>query len=177
MNASKRMITLVVLLVTVVAVYWLVEVNREMIDIVSPDDPYVPSIVNDPEPDPENWDIDQFKAFFVEYRLQRDRVRATEKEMLNEMINNENVSPEAKREAEEQILDLVELMEDELMVENMLKAHGYKDAVFFFKDGMVNVVVQSEALGEQEFMQIAEMVSSVTGVTMDRITVVEHNNR
>jgi stage III sporulation protein AH len=177
MNTSKRLLTLTVLLVTVVAVWWLVEVNRDMIDIVSRDAPYVPSIVSETEPDPESWDLDQFKAFFVEYRLQRDRVRAKEVEMLNDMIDNDNVSPEAKRKAEEQLLDIIELMEHELMVENMLKAHGYKDAVFFLKDGKVNVVVQADALGEQEFLQIVEMVSGVTGVAMEQITVVEHNNR
>lgn len=176
MNTSRKMLTLILLLVTVVAVWYVVEVNRDMIEIVAPKDPVVPSVGNG-QVDPGNWDLDQFQAFFVEYRLQRDRVRANEVEMLTQMIDNANVSPEAKKQAEEQYLALIKLMEQELLVENMLKAHGYKDAIFFLKEGSVNVVVQADSIGEKEFLQIAEMVSSVTGVAMDKIAVTEHNNR
>lgn len=178
MNTSRKMLTLALLLVTVVAVWYVVEVNRDMIEIVSPKsrDPVIPSIGSE-QIDPGNWDLDQFKAFFVEYRLQRDRVRANEVEMLTQMIDNANVSPEAKKQAEEQYLALIKVMEQELMVENLLKAHGYKDAIFFLKDGSVNVVVQAETIGEKEFLHIAEMVSSVTGVAMDKIAVTEHNSR
>lgn len=177
MNMTRKLMTLTLLLVTLVAVWWLVDLNGEMINVVSPEQPAVPSVVNDPQPLPENWDLDQFKAFFVEYRLQRDRVRASEVEMLNQMIDNPNISPEGKKQAEEQLLTLIEVMEKELLVENMLKAQGYKDAVFFYRGTIANVVVQAESLNEQEFMQIAEMVSSTTGVAMEHVTVVEHNGR
>ena len=178
MNTSRKMLTLVLLLVTVVGVWYVVEENREMIEIVSQQDkvPVVPSIGSE-QLDPGNLDFDKFESFFVEYRLQRDRVRANEQEMLTQMINNPNVSPEAKKQAEEQYLAQIKLMEQELMVENMLKANGYKDAIFFLKAGAVNVVVQADSIGEKEFLQIAEIVSSVTGVAMDKIAVTEHNNK
>jgi stage III sporulation protein AH len=162
---------------TVVAVWWLVEVERDIINIASPDEPTVPSVVSDPEPNPEDWDLDQFEAFFVEYRLQRDRVRANEVEMLNGMVDNPNTSAEGKKQAENQLLSLIEVMEKELLVENMLKAHGFRDAVFFYRGGVANVVVDAESLTEQEFIQITEMVSSATGVSMDQVTVVEHTGR
>jgi hypothetical protein len=56
----------------------------------------------------------------------------------------------------------------------MIKAQGFKDAVFFMKDGKANVVVKAAKLNQTEFMQIAEMVSTVTGVSFDNIAVVEH---
>lgn len=182
MNAAKRFVMLVVLVVAVVAVWY---ANNEKYDRFRIDTPAVPALpalpavpaVTDPEPNPENWDLSQFKVFFVEYRLQRDRVRANEVEMLNQMIQNPNISPEGKKKAEDQLLALIELMEKELMVENMLKAQGYKDAVFFLKDGIVNVVIAAETITETEFLQIADMVSSVTGVSIDKISVVEHNER
>ncbi|MFW0861770.1 MAG: hypothetical protein AAGT88_06775 [Dethiobacter sp.] len=40
---------------------------------------------------------------------------------------------------------------------------------------MTNVVVQADNLKDQEFIQIAEMVSGVTGVEMEEVKVVEHS--
>ncbi|MBS4030476.1 MAG: SpoIIIAH-like family protein [Clostridiales bacterium] len=179
MNSQRRTSTLALLLIAVVAVWWLVQVEREVsrIEILTEEELAIPSIIPDTDSTPESWDMDQFKAFFIEYRLQRDRVRASEVEMLNQMIDNPNMSAEGKKQAEEQLLKLVSMMEKEMLVENMLKAHGYKDAIFFYQEGLVNVVVQAEQLTEQEFLQIAEMVSTVTGVKMEEVTVVEHNSR
>lgn len=133
-------------------------------------DPTVPTVA-----DPKQTGKENFEAFFVEYRLQRDRIRASEVEMLNQMIENPNITGDAKQEAEVQLLNLIELMEKELMVESMLKAQGFKDAVFFIKDGKANVVVEAAELDATQFMQIADMVSSVTGLSIDDISVVEHS--
>ena len=181
MSINKKLTTLVILVVTVVAVWWLADTQGDLIRINSPEEVPTesaePTVVNEPELDVENWDVEEFKAFFVEYRLQRDRVRGKEREMLNEMIDNPNVSPEAKQDAEQQLLELIDMMEKELLVENMLKAHGFRDAIFFYRDDMVNVVIQAENLSEQEFLQIAEMVSSAVGLNIERITVTEHSDR
>ena len=183
MSVNKKLVTMLILVVMVVAVWWLADMQSDLmgdvIHIESPEanESLVPSAVTDPQPDVENWDIEQFKAFFVEYRLQRDRVRGKEVEMLNDMVDNPNVSQEAKQKAEEQLLKLIDMMEKELLVENMLKANGFRDAVFFYRDDMVNVVVQAENLSDQEFLQIAEMVSSATGVNIEHVTVTEHSDR
>lgn len=177
MNNSRKMITLAVLFMTVAAVWWLVQLERDIFEISSPAGTPAPAVVNSPEPDPETWEPDEFKEFFIEYRLQRDRVRAGEVEMLNQMISNPNITPEGKKNAEEQLLGIIRVMEQELLVENMLKAHGHKDAVFFFRDGMANVVVQAGELTDKEFLQISEMVSNVTGVKMEKVMVTKHAGR
>jgi stage III sporulation protein AH len=177
MSGSRRLATLMILVVTVAAVWWLVDMNRDIFDIISHDPPSVPSVVPKQEPDPDNWNLDDFKAFFVEYRLQRDRVRTNEVEMLNQMVDNPNVSAEGKKQAEDQLLAIIELMEKELLVENMLKASGFRDAVFFYRGNVANVVVQAESLSDQEVIQIAEMVSSATGVALEHVVVSEHTDR
>ncbi|NLZ92592.1 MAG: SpoIIIAH-like family protein [Firmicutes bacterium] len=197
---SRKITTIVLLVLALAAVWYAKQFQSDRINIVSPgdqeavsenernekegadketggepqktDDPAVPT-TSDPEQG--NWNLESFEEFFVEYRLQRDRIRSNEIEMLNKMIDNPNITAEGKKEAEEQLLALIELMEKELMVENMLKAQGYKDAVFFLKDGRVNIVVQAAKLDETQFMQIADMVSVATGVRIEDISVVEHS--
>jgi stage III sporulation protein AH len=175
---SKKTFALAVLVLVAVSVLWICQVKEEIskLEILPDQTPAIPSISGS-EQAPDSWDINHFRAFFIEYRLQRDRVRAGELEILNRMMDNPNVSAEGKREAEEQMLVLVKVMEKELIIENMLKAQGYKDAVFFFHQGVANVVVDAEQLTDTQFLQIAEMVSGVTGVKIEDVTVVEHQSR
>jgi stage III sporulation protein AH len=177
MLSPKKAVSLTVVLLLGVCVWWLLQVDKEVSRFeFTPDESQVLPIIG-PEQAPDSWDLNQFRAFFIEYRLQRDRVRSNEMEVLNQMMANPNISAEGKRDAEKQMLALVETMEKELLVENLLKAQGYKDAIFFYHHGMANVVVQSEKLSDREFLQIAEMVSSVTGVKMEEVTVVEHQDQ
>lgn len=196
---SRKVTTIVLLVLALAAVWYAKQFQSDRINIVSPgeqedvsdnegktaddedaegEDPESteePTVSTISDPEAGNWNPESFEEFFVEYRLQRDRVRSNEVEMLNKMVDNPNITAEGKKEAEEQLLVLIELMEKELMVENMLKAQGYKDAVFFLKDGRVNIVVQAAKLDETQFMQIADMVSTSTGVSIGDISVVEHN--
>lgn len=125
------------ILVLVVAYVFLTGVEKEMsrIEIMPDEEIFKPLLADDLAVDPEHWKFDDAAAFFVEYRLERDRVRGQEIEMLNEMIDNPRVGAEARLEAEQQLLHLVDLAERELIVENMLKAQGYKDALLFSHRG------------------------------------------
>ena len=111
-------------------------------------------------------------AFFVEYRMQRDRIRAQEIELLKDIINNPASSSEGKQNAEHNLISLVSKMEQELMLENMIKAKGFEDVVFFFKDGIANVVVKAEELTDAEFFQIAEAAASITEENLENILVI-----
>ncbi|NLM52542.1 MAG: SpoIIIAH-like family protein [Firmicutes bacterium] len=193
-ETTKRLTTVIILILAVAAIWYVKQIGDDRISITGPDTEKIQEVINqDGEEEiiiqeegeseetnlldlnPENWDLETSETFFVEYRMQRERVRASEIEMLNQMIENPEISAEGKKKAEEQLLAMVELMEKELMIENMLKAQGYKDAVFFMKDGQVNVVVAAVALGEEEFMQIAEAVSTAAGVNLENISVIEHS--
>ena len=111
-------------------------------------------------------------SFFVEYRLQRDRARAREIEMLTELIDQGEAGPEAKKEAEVMLLQLIDLIEQELLVENMLRAQGYADALFFFRNRAATVMLKKEELSEREFVQITEAVAKVVAVEREAVEVI-----
>ena len=111
----------------------------------------------------------------MEYRLERDRVRGQETELLNEMINNPRVGSEARQEAEEQLLQLVDLMEKELIVENMLKAQGYTDALLFSNRGGITIMIEAEKMSAGDYLRIAEMVAAKLEVAREEVHVIQHN--
>lgn len=175
MDGMRKATIVLLLLVTAAAVWRLADINRDIFNFAGAGEPAAPIPAGGPEP--EYTAVEGFVAFFTDYRLQRDRVRAGEIEMLNRLIDSENVSAEGKREAEKQLLALIRLTEQEMVVENMLKASGYNDAVFFYRDGAAKVVVQAETLSEQDFLLIAEIVGNAAGVPMEKVTVAEHSGQ
>ncbi|HOP68941.1 MAG: SpoIIIAH-like family protein [Dethiobacteria bacterium] len=120
----------------------------------------------------ENWEADPEGAFYVEYRLQRDRVRSQEVEMLQEIIDHPNASAESKEEAEAMMLEIIQLMEKELMIENMLKAQGYEDALFFYRNRLATVMVKKKELSEREFLQVTEVVAGALDIEREEVKVI-----
>jgi len=176
--SPRKLFALAALLLAVGSIWWLVQVRREVnrIEIVTGEPAAVPGTIPEPAVPEGKVLTAEEPSFFVDYRLQRDRIRAREMEMLNQIIENEKISAEGKKQAEQQLLSLIALMEKELLVENMVRAKGYPEAVFFYRDGLANVVVEAENISEREAVQLAEMVSGLAGVKMEEVAVVEHRN-
>lgn len=111
-------------------------------------------------------------AFFVNYRLQRERTRDRSIEMLQALLDNPNSGAAAKEDAEKMLLEIVQMRERELLVENMVKAQGYADAVFFYQDQLATVMVKQESIDEKGFIQIAEAVAAAAGVEREDVQVI-----
>ena len=92
----KKLFTLLALLLAIASIWWLVQVDREVnrIEIVTREAVLEP-VAEVAVPD-EKAETEDRPVFFVEYRLQRDRVRSREIEMLNQIIENEKISTEGK---------------------------------------------------------------------------------
>jgi len=161
------------MLLLIAGTYWIISglgVEMQTVDEIIPDD-YLGAnpVTNGAQ---NEWELDESGAFFVEYRLKRDRVRDQEIEMLNQVMDNPHSSEEAKQEAENKLLSIIDLMELELTVENMIRAQGYDDAVFFFRNQIATVLVKKEQLTESEFIQIAEIVAAAVGVEREDVQVI-----
>lgn len=58
-----------------------------------------------------------------------------------------------------------------MIIENLIKAKGFQDAVVMIDNGIVNVIVQTDKLSEEEVAQIVDIVSRQTGVSLDNIKI------
>lgn len=118
-----------------------------------------------------DWSWDGKGEFFVEFRLERERVRSRELDVLQQMINNPNVSSEAKSEAEKKLLALQERMETELLVESAVKAQGFKNAILILQEDGAMVIVDAPELDSQEILLIAQIASQSTGLRASQIGI------
>lgn len=111
--------------------------------------------------------------YFVEYRLSRDKLRASLVERLNNIINNEKTDTEIRKKAQEEIIRIGNISEKELLIEGLIKAKGFEDALVFLKDNSVRVIVSVDVLSEQDVMKILEIVKSETDFEPSAIKIMK----
>lgn len=113
--------------------------------------------------------------FFVNYRLERDRNRSQQVEMLEGIVNNPNSSAEARQEAQNKILQITGYMEQELQLETLLTAKGYTETAILLKPDSAMVIVKSAKLASEDLTRIADLVSRTTGHGPEQIVIIPKN--
>ena len=103
-------------------------------------------------------------SYFVQAKLDREQSRAKQKDMLNEMLNNEKATSEQKNEATTAMLQIQKRIEKENAAEDMLKAKGFSEVYVRIDDDTVDVVVDKEKLTDTEIAQIEDTIKRKTGL-------------
>ena len=110
-----------------------------------------------------NGGTEQTVSSFADFRTERERVRTQELTSIDSIINNENTDTQILAEAQKMKLELTDTMEKELLIEGLLKAKGFEDAVITISDTAVNVIVKQKDLTKQQVAQVLEIVLREAG--------------
>lgn len=109
--------------------------------------------------------------YFAEAKLDREQSRAKQKDILTEMLNNENISQEQKDKCSENMMQLQERIEKETAAEAMIESKGFKEAYVRIDDDTVDVVVDKDTLTDAEVAQIEDIVKRKTGMEPSKIRI------
>lgn len=121
----------------------------------------------------ERYSINGDSDFYINYRLEREKVRARQLELLQGVIDDENTTDEVRKSAQEQVLAEAEATSSELMLESILAARYGGECAVFMQNGKVNVVLNAdERMGDSEAEKIAALVDNYTGVGLENVVVV-----
>lgn len=110
--------------------------------------------------------------YFKEYKTNRETVRATEVAYLDSIISNEKSDVETVKDAQNQKIEIVRIMEAELKVEGLLTASGFEDAVVTVQKGSVNVVIKAKEISKEQAAKILEIVRQETDEPAQNIKVI-----
>ncbi len=110
--------------------------------------------------------------FFVEYRLERDRTRSQQLDLLREIVNNQNSPDETRKEAQRRLLAISQAIDTEMKLENLIKAENFKDTVVFVQDKSATVIVQAPVLTPMDKNRLTEIAVRVTGLQASSIVVI-----
>ena len=104
-------------------------------------------------------------------QLNREQVRAKNKETLMEVIGSDKISETEKQSAILSMIRMTEISEKENAAETLLKAKGFVDPVVSITDEKVDVVINAVTLTDPERAQIEDIVKRKTEIGADGIVI------
>lgn len=110
-------------------------------------------------------------SYFAEAKLDREQSRAKQKDILNDMLDNQNISQEQKEKCTESMMKLQERIEKETAAEAMIQSKGFSEAYVRMDEDTVDVVVDKANLTDAEVAQIEDIVTRKTGMDASKIRI------
>lgn len=122
----------------------------------------------------DNFSINSDSDFFINYRLEREKARSRQLELLQALIDDEKTTEEMRAEAQRKVIAQAEAIEQELMLESILVAKYGGEAVVFIQPEKVNVVLGAEqnGLADNEAEKIARLVDNYTAIGYENVIIV-----
>ena len=94
-------------------------------------------------------------------------------EEITELVSESaEASAEARKDAAAQISKIALDIQNESNIETLVKAKGFDDCIAIISDGGVSVIVSAESLVASQTAQILSIVYDTTGLTPDKVTIV-----
>ena len=115
-------------------------------------------------------------TFFVSARLDREQSRARQREVLLELINNENIEQEVRAESADAMLTIQRRIEKESAAEALIESRGFNEVFVRIGDNSVDVIVNKASLTDSEVAQIEDIIERKTGVASETIRISPMNN-
>lgn len=111
--------------------------------------------------------------FFSDTRMEKERVRDQEISLHERVLGNSSASKEAHEKAQAELAAISSKWEKEMIIERLIKAKGFKDAVVFINQNSVNVVVLNDGkLTTAQTAQIQDIVLREAKVPLEGVKIV-----
>ncbi len=108
-------------------------------------------------------------------KLNREQIRATNKEALMQIVNNEALSEEAKQDAVNKLVQMTDIAEKEANAEMLLEAKGFTNVVVSINENSCDVVLDMGEVTDAKRAQVEDIVKRKTGVSADKIVITPLN--
>lgn len=104
-------------------------------------------------------------------RLSREQVKAANKETLLNIVNNEEISEEAKADAIAGLVRLTQISEYENSIEMLLSAKGFENSIVTISDSGCDVIICAASVSDAERAQIEDIITRNSDITVSQIVI------
>ncbi len=111
--------------------------------------------------------------YFSSAKLRRQTARDEAAEALNDIIKDSDSAPESVAKATDALTDISESITLECDIENLITAKIGCESLVILNGGTAEIIVENGSLDETSVVQIKEIVVKQTGLTSDKITLIE----
>lgn len=113
-------------------------------------------------------------SYFDNARYSRSQSREEAIAMLNEIVNDEAVDEDTRKNAYAQVVAYAKITEGEAALENVLKAKGFEECIVFLTSDTATVVISAESLSDHQSAQIFDAVLTQTGFESGSVKIVTY---
>ena len=145
--------------------------NQELLDISLEETTDIDSLDSEVNETPGEAVLTSGSKVVSEAKVSREQVRAENKAVLQQIIDNKNLSEEQKSEAVSEMIEMTKVAEMESAVETMLLSKGFSESVVTITETGVDVVVNGPELTDAHRAQIEDIVTRKTGVEAKNIVI------
>lgn len=115
-------------------------------------------------------------SFFTSYRTARDSSRQESFMYYDSIIQSETASAAAIASAETKREELVTFAESEMVLEGLIKAKGFEDAIVTISTENVNVIVKKNGeVDATDAAQILSIITEETGVSASKVIITPYS--
>ncbi|MBR5388398.1 MAG: SpoIIIAH-like family protein [Clostridia bacterium] len=113
-------------------------------------------------------------SYFAQYRTERLNTRNEEMLQLDSVLNAAEADSEEYAEALNMKVNLVSNTEKEMLLESLIKAYGFEDAVVVIglESSNVNVMAKSDNLTTDDAVAIYTIVAEETAVSPENVKII-----
>lgn len=115
--------------------------------------------------------LSNLENYFVNFRLQRDRLMTKEIATLKALVNNPSISKTAKDEAAATMVRDTQELKQETRIEGLLSGRGFPLSAATVTQDQVVVMVGGAALSNTQVARIADTATTVTGLPPEDVVI------
>ena len=104
-------------------------------------------------------------------KVTREQVRAQNKETLQGIIDNTNLSDAEKQSAVDQMVQMTQIAEQEAAIETLIASKVFSEAVVSLDADSADVVVKADELTDANRAQIEDIVTRKTEIAPENIVI------
>ena len=108
--------------------------------------------------------------YFATARVEREQSRSRALEILRQAASSGDADERGNAQAT--MTKIALSVENEMIIEGLIKAKGFKDAVVYLSDSGASVVVKTDALTAAQTAQIKDIIIEKATVGADKIKIV-----
>ncbi len=115
--------------------------------------------------------VANLENYFVNYRMQRDRVMTEEIATLKALIANPSISQTAKDQASATMVRDTQELKEETQTEGLLSARGFPLSAVTVTQNKAVVVVGGSSLTSEQVGRIADTITDVTSLAPEDVVI------
>ena len=114
---------------------------------------------------------DEGIGFFSEFRIERERVRGKQLELLRDIADNPDQEQKIRDSASLKLVQIADDLAREMQTETLIKSKGYKECAVILDPAGLTIILDTQVISDEQKDELLELSSNASGIEQDKITI------